>query len=177
VSLRLCLDLNIFVADILAEAAGRRDTAAQALVRVAAKGRWAGCLVHLVISVGMLDRLEAVLVRRLDLPPGLAATRREIIAGFARHGPTLTLGGTGLVPLRDVEDAHVLETALSGAADWLVTANLRDYASPARARTSLRPLDEGLVVVDAPDRRRLFVVEPRIAAGWLRDPAAVPVPS
>jgi predicted nucleic acid-binding protein len=37
------------------------------------------------------------------------------------------LGGTGVIALRDVEDLHVLEIAIAGKADFLVTANFKDF--------------------------------------------------
>ena len=56
------------------------------------------------------------------------------IRWYAQLGPTgaspqLTLGGVGVIALQDVEDAHVLETALPGKANVLVTANFRDFIS------------------------------------------------
>ncbi|KYC38258.1 hypothetical protein WA1_38630 [Scytonema hofmannii PCC 7110] len=44
-------------------------------------------------------------------------------------GPHLTLGGTGVVMLRDGEDAHVLEAAIAGRAKVLVTGNFKDFIS------------------------------------------------
>ena len=41
--------------------------------------------------------------------------------------PYLLLGGTGVLPLRDAEDRHVLEVAVAGHADVLATANLGDF--------------------------------------------------
>jgi predicted nucleic acid-binding protein len=43
--------------------------------------------------------------------------------------PQLSLGGTGVIPIRDTEDAHVLETAIAGKADVLITANFKDFIS------------------------------------------------
>ncbi len=130
--LRLCLDLNVFVADLLAEAAGRPATAARRLVGAAAAGRCALGPIQLVVSLGMLDRFEDVLARKLAVDAAAGRERRELIAAFASlgpaGGPSLTLGGTGTMPLVDAEDDHVLD----GRADWLVTANLRDFAAASR---------------------------------------------
>jgi hypothetical protein len=48
-------------------------------------------------------------------------------AGPAGDHPYLLLGGTGVLPLRDAEDRHVLEVAVAGHADVLATANLGDF--------------------------------------------------
>ena len=108
--------------------------------------------VQLVVSFGMLDRLENVLARELGLDPRLARERRELIAAFATlgpaGGPALTLGGVGTMPVLDAEDGHVLDTARAGRADWLVTANLRDFVAPSRARPRARPAGDGLAVLE-----------------------------
>jgi hypothetical protein len=49
------------------------------------------------------------------------------IRGYAQLGVSLTLGGTGVIPIQDTEDAHVLETALAARANVLVTANFKDF--------------------------------------------------
>lgn len=85
-----------------------------------------------MVSWGMLNRLQKVL--EMDLK----ATREEadaFIATIAQYaylghhatGPALTLGGVGLLPLSDAEDAHVLDTAIAGGSDILTTANFKDF--------------------------------------------------
>ncbi len=37
------------------------------------------------------------------------------------------MGGTGVIPIEDWDDRHVLETAVAGGATALVTANFRDF--------------------------------------------------
>ncbi len=51
----------------------------------------------------------------------------EAIIGYANHGPSLTLGGVGVLQIHDAEDRHVLETAWSGGADILTTADVRGF--------------------------------------------------
>lgn len=173
--LRLCLDLNVLVADLLAEAAGRRATAVRRLVAAAASGRCALGRVQLIVSFGMLDRFEDVLVRALGIDVETARERRDLVAAFASlgpdGGPSLTLGGTGTMPMIDTEDAHVADTALAGRADWLVTANLRDFIEPSRARLGARRITDRIAVIDvAGGAGRLLVVHPNVAAGWIDDP-------
>jgi hypothetical protein len=170
---RLCLDLNVLVADLLAAREGRTGTAASAVVDAVRRGECPLGPVALVISWGMLGRLEQVLCHKLGIEAATAQARCRQLARYARHGPSLTLGGTGVLPLRDVEDQHVLETALAGRADWLVTADFRDFAEPFRTRTPLRVMVPGrLAVHDAADGRRLLIAHPATAAAWLRDPDA-----
>jgi predicted nucleic acid-binding protein len=169
-TLRVCLDLNVLVANLLARAKGRQGTACQALVAAVRRGRCAAGPVQLVISWGMLDRLEDVLRHQLGIARGTAQRYRASLAALAVAGPSglppsLTLGGTGVVPLHDVEDRHVLETALAGRADWLVTANLADFIAPGDDVV----IEDRLVVRRAPPRE-LQLVHPFLAAAWLRQP-------
>jgi predicted nucleic acid-binding protein len=125
----LCLDLNIWCAALLADFKGRKNTSSQRLVQIVRSGFCSLGDVELVISWGMLERLEKVLIYNLKVKRSIARIYIEAIIGFAQLAPQLTLGGTGIVPLNDVEDAHVLETAIAGRAIILVTANFKDFLS------------------------------------------------
>ena len=67
--LRLCLDLNIWCAALLAERKRRQNTACQTLVSIARERKCFWGAVELVISWGMLNRLEKVLVKDLQVSP------------------------------------------------------------------------------------------------------------
>ena len=125
--LRLCLDLNIWVAALLADGKGRNNTASQYLVEVVRSGNSPAGSISLVVSWGMLDELRSVLIEHLNLIEETATSYTMAIEEYARLGTQLTLGGTGVIALRDTEDAHVLETAIGGRANFLVTANFRDF--------------------------------------------------
>ncbi|MBE9043648.1 PIN domain-containing protein [Pleurocapsales cyanobacterium LEGE 10410] len=125
--LRLCLDLNIWCAALLAERKRRQDTACQTLVKIVKDRECNWGRVELVISWGMLNRLEKVLVKDLQVSSLSAQMYLRSIESYTLQSPQLTLGGTGVVPLHDTEDAHVLETAVAGKAQVLVTANFRDF--------------------------------------------------
>jgi predicted nucleic acid-binding protein len=119
---RICLDLNVFVAAEIAKVKGHLETTPLRLVDACRGGRF-----DLVISRAMLDRLTGVLRRLpLQLPLELATERTELIAELAAL-PNLIVAGGGVMPLRDVEDRGVLETALAGRANYLATYNLDDF--------------------------------------------------
>lgn len=127
--LRLCLDLNIWCAALLAEFKGKQNTSCQCLVSIVREGRCSLGEVKLVISWGMLNRLQKVLTTNLQVDSNTANLYIEAIVGYAQLSPQLTLGGTGIIPIQDTEDAHVLETAIAGRAEILVTANFKDFIS------------------------------------------------
>jgi hypothetical protein len=132
--LRVCLDLNIWCGDLISERHGRTGLAAQRLVEIVRNGQSSLGPVQLIISWGMINRLRKVYVQDLGVPSNIAESLLGAIVGYAAVGPsgtspTLTLGGTGVVPLTDTEDAHVLETCLAGQAHILVTANFKDFLS------------------------------------------------
>jgi hypothetical protein len=102
-----------------------------ALVEAVGSGQSPRGPVALVVSWGMLERLRIVLARDLGFSDRDAARLVELIASYAREGPSLTLGGVGVIPIHDVEDRHVLETAWAARADILVTANLADFIQDA----------------------------------------------
>jgi hypothetical protein len=160
--LRVCLDLNIWIGAFLAEKANRADTAAQALVSAVREGRSPHGAVALVISYGMIFRLKTVLLR---LTGDMAAADRipTIIAELAEQGPSLTLGGVGVLPMDDHEDRHVLETALAGRADILVTHNLGDFIGG-----DVRELLPGRWYGATHSAHRLLIAHTYDGAAWIR---------
>ncbi|HYW11782.1 MAG TPA: PIN domain-containing protein [Longimicrobium sp.] len=164
----MCLDLNVYCAYLRGLQMGHTDTAAQALVAAVRRGDSALGPVQLVISWGMLNRLRKVWeadwgIPRADADPLLAA-----IAGYAALGPDaepphLMLGGTGLIPLRDSEDAHVLDVAVAGRADLLVTSNFKDFLD---YRKDVR--EENRIAIYHAAQHRVMIVHTYTAAQWLR---------
>jgi hypothetical protein len=73
--------------------------------------------------------------------------------------------GGGVYPIRDTEDRHVLEVAVAGDADVLVTANLADFAMNGIAR-----IGDGarLRVYAAAGRKPLLIAHPDQVRDWLR---------
>jgi hypothetical protein len=109
--LRLCLDLNIWVAALLADRKGRSNTGSQYLVEIVRSGSSPVGVVNLIISLGMLDELKSVIVEHLGLNIETAdayvlATCQGsacAIEEYAKLGAQLTLGGTGVIGLRDTD--------------------------------------------------------------------------
>lgn len=165
--LRVLLDLNIFVAYVLSLSKGRTGTASQFLVQCIRGGSCALGPLQLVVSWGMLNRLEVVLTR-LGYNPADSSGFAEAVAELSRLGPfqespSVTLGGMGVVALKDEEDAHVLNTAIAGRAGILVTANFKDFDA------SMLELVSGMVgKIKRPDHH-LLVAHPKIAARWFRE--------
>lgn len=162
--LRLCLDLNIWVAALLADRKGRTNTGSQYLVEIVRSGSSPVGVVNLIISLGMLDELKSVIVEHLGLNIETADAYVSAIEEYAKLGAQLTLGGTGIIGLRDIEDAHVLETAIAGRADFLVTANFKDFIVDRDTK------------IEIPDRHAVYyssahslqIVHPYLILEWIK---------
>jgi len=144
---RICLDLNVLVAAEIAKVKGHGETTPLRLMDACRGGRF-----DLVISRAMLDRLTEVLCRPpLRLTLELATERTEVIAELSAL-PNLIVAGGGVMPLRDVEDRGVLETALAGRAQYLATYNLDDFtASSTRDPTTGHLCVRDLVILHPRD--------------------------
>jgi predicted nucleic acid-binding protein len=160
--LRICLDLNIWLGALIADGLGRSGTATQSLVEAVRSGRCAQGPVALVVSWGMLNRLADVLAER-EIPRVTAIAWIETIAAYARQGPSLTLGGVGVLAVGDEEDRHVLETAFAGGADLLVTHNLEDFT-----RGDVDTLEAGRWYGARRGGKTLLIAHTYAAAAWLR---------
>ena len=168
--IRLCLDLNVWVADFLADRRNRRTGSSAWLVDAVRLGASAAGPVQIVVSVGMLERLQIVLIREFRLDPDFATALTARIENLAAAGPAgdhpyLLLGGTGVLPLRDEEDRHVLDVAVGGQADLLATADLADFTG-----AQFKPLRDwtGAVVYQRPTGQHLLIAHPDLATNWLR---------
>jgi len=166
--LYLCLDLNIWCAAFLAERKGAQNTASQTLVSIVKAGCVGDIPVQLIVSWGMLTRLRKVFEVDWGVSRQSVDSVIEAIIGYAGLGPLglaphLTLGGTGLMPMRDLEDAHVLETALSSHTHLLVTANFDDFLL---AKADV--LEPGKVAIVSTADAKLVVAHPFRAVEWFR---------
>jgi hypothetical protein len=133
----------------------------------------------------MLDTMQGALTR-LGLTEATAEAARNVVEASAADGvipqpPYVVLGGGGVQPMNDTEDGAVLDTAVAGAADLLITSNLRDFAPGARSA-----IDADIVRFDADgDADVLLFRHGRLAHGvviaslfaataWLLDGARPP---
>jgi predicted nucleic acid-binding protein len=86
----------------------------------------------------------------------------DVIRSYAQIQPQLILGGTGVIPIDDIEDQHVLEAALAGRANVLVTANFKDF------------LNKDIEII-IPERHSIYhspihefhIVHPYLMINWL----------
>lgn len=166
--LRLCLDLNIWCAALLADLKERQGTSSQSLVEIVRQSVCPLGSVQLVISWGMLNRLRLVLEKNLKVSRSAADLYIDTIRGYAEFnpassGPQLTLGGTGVIALSDTEDVHVLETALVGRATVLVTANFKDFIS-----NDTRIITLGRHAIHTAPTYILHIAHPYYMMDWLR---------
>ena len=134
--LRITYDVNVWVAHFLSPSKGRQGTAAQRMIRSAFAGHCRLGPVQPIISHAMLDTMQAVLMR-CGLTEAAAEAARNAVEGAAAGGivpqpPYMVLGG-GVQPMIDTEDGGVLDTAVAGAADMLITNALRDFAPGPRS--------------------------------------------
>jgi predicted nucleic acid-binding protein len=148
--IRVCLDLNVWFRQLLNEAKGRTGTHSQRIVGIVSSGRCAQGGVQLVVSHTMLSRLERALMRngasRVTAGQFIGAIETIARIGPYREPTSIVLGG-GYHPTRDAmqiaydpydpafspppidaEDGRILDTALAGGADLLVTNNMKDFA-------------------------------------------------
>ena len=142
--LRILLDVNVWVTNLMAAAKGRRGTTSQRIVSMVTSGRWGdeGREAQLVTSIGMLETLEHVL-KRQGASSDNSGAYIEAIKGIMKYGPDeldpyLVLGGREQFAMADVEDAGVLATAFASRATLLVTDNLKDFQTKESLRVDTR---------------------------------------
>lgn len=131
---RVLLDVNVWVGNIMAYDRGHKGTATQTLVSMVSSQKWGmDDRAQLVISFEMIETLETVLRRRQFTEDRIKAYTGSII-DIMKYGPDaldpyLILGGEERFAMSDVEDAGVLATAFAAGADILVTDNLGDFVT------------------------------------------------
>ena len=171
--IRIVLDVNVLVSDIVSRAGGRTGTISQKLVDAVQMHSLGGFDLQLVLSVDMLNSLEAVLLR-LGMPVHLAESATQALLMQMRHGPDaldpyLLLDQSELAfALRDREDAKVLATAFAARAQLLITDNLKDFeTADCKKILTTRVRNAGgterqlyCLVHTSPDGRRVIVAHP-----------------
>lgn len=124
--MRLVLDTAVLIAAI------RSDTGASRWLLRAALERRRG--LTLLVSVPLLIEYEAVMTRAEHLcASGLSkANVGVLLDAVAAVAEPVRLAFLWRPTLPDVDDDMVLEAAVNGRADEIVTFNLRDFASVAK---------------------------------------------
>jgi putative PIN family toxin of toxin-antitoxin system len=122
--LRLILDTDVVVAALRSDRGASRQLLYATLDR----------RFELLASVPLIIEYEAVLTRPEHLEAsGLTARQvNEVLDALVQVSIPVPLRFLWRPQLKDPADEMVLETAVNGAADWLVTFNLRHLADAAR---------------------------------------------
>ena len=182
----LCLDVNVLIADFLARRKGGSGGASSRLVDMVRDRLCALGPVQMVVSWRMLTTLRIVLQRDFQVSDEAARAICDLLAAAAEFGPLntpplLTLGGTGLPPMQDAEDAGVAETALTGGAHLLVTHDLDDFEAGPKSRLPTRRLlsrsngKAGALLICDAAKGNLLAAIPALEIGWLRGQTKPPL--
>ncbi|MCJ2138347.1 PIN domain-containing protein [Methylobacterium sp. J-026] len=177
--LRVCLDVNVWIAYLLALQQGRVGTVPMRLVAMVQAGAAGTIPLQLMVSQEMLGTLEHVL-KRLGLPDHLAEGFPQAIDGLMRVGPetldpALLTAGRDQLAMRDREDAGVLAFCMVDRVDLLVTDNLADFLTKdsERRETQLVTRTNGItrqlfvLLHERVDGVSLAVAHPIDAVAWL----------
>lgn len=121
--MRLVLDTDVLVAALRSDRGASRQLLIGALDR----------RFEVIASVPLIIEYEAVLTRPEQLAvSGLTAEEvNDVLDAFVKVSTPIRLRFLWRPRLKDPADEMVLETAVNGAADWLVTFNLRHLAQAA----------------------------------------------
>lgn len=176
---RVLLDVNVIVSNIIAHDRGHKGTASQTLVAMVSSNQW-GMLdrAQLVISFAMIETLETVL-RRIGFASERITAYSGALVDIMKYGPDgldpyLILGGEERFTMADVEDAGVLATAFGAGVDILVTDNLRDFLSKDAAVADTRTVktSSGIRILQAMRYEignvDLIVAHPFDVVDWMR---------
>ena len=87
VTARLCLDINVFMADLLSKKTRILPTAVSPIVQWVDEARFPGGAVQLVVSIPMLEQWENVLLRHFNMAPEDAAAMADSLYNLSEHGP------------------------------------------------------------------------------------------
>jgi hypothetical protein len=189
--IRLTLDINVLVSDILARRNGRRGTSASMLVDAVRDGTCPAGPVQLVTSLPIINNYSSVMQRHLGYSEQAADEKAWILEQYAIEGPMPEyphiVVGSGYVAFEteyqlraaiegfaaspDVaklfneaqDDRYVLETALAGRADIVATSDVDDFR---RGQAIL--LEREDIVLFPFAGRTIVIAKPSFVAYWLR---------
>ncbi|MFI5012685.1 MAG: PIN domain-containing protein [Hyphomicrobiales bacterium] len=178
------MDVNVWIAHLLAVQHGRRGGAASALVDIVRDMACEAGPVQLVMSWEMIATLEGVLTRLgfdeqsiSDFTSGLIQIMKTGPELFDPHLVPYLLPGAGRnLAMRDLEDAGVLASSIAARADLLVTNNLDDFALKDCERVNTREIIRpgqpakqlSALVYERNDGVSIVVAHPLDALDWLK---------
>lgn len=118
--MRVVLDTNIVVGAML-----RDGGAARAVLRLCLRGE-----VQPIVGVALFAEMEDVLSREhlFGTSSLTQAERHELFAAFLSVTQLVPIYYTWRPNLRDEADNHVVDLAVAGNAEYIVTQNERDFA-------------------------------------------------
>jgi predicted nucleic acid-binding protein len=178
-AIRVCLDVNVWIAHLLAIRNNRVGGSASGLVRIVRDMTCTAGPVQLVISWEMLGTLEGVLSGlKFDSQSILANT--AALVGIMKSGPLrfdphlLPEGGRSL-PMKDMEDAGVLASAIAARADLLIADNLDHLAIKDAERVATQTVRRRggsrrqlyALILERSDGVSLVIAHPIDAIEWL----------
>ena len=142
--MKLVMDTSAFIAGLRSPSG-----AAAELLRLTLLGR-----TEMLASVPLFIEYEAVAMREEHLAAaGLSRDQvGALLDALARVIRSIDIEFLWRPQLRDPDDEMVLEAAINGAADTIVTFNIRDFAGA--ERFGVRPMTPGEALVQL-SRRRL----------------------
>jgi hypothetical protein len=187
---RLAVDINVFVADILSSRPQGRASASTRVVEALREGWCPAGPVQFIASLPMIENFADVLRRRLGYSRSDADEKAWLLEQYALDGPMPSRPyvsvGDGYIPFETEEqlrgavesqlrpenagklfneiqdDRYVLETALAGRADILVTADLAGF----RKGGAVRFTRDDVLVFPLADRA-LVIGSPHFVSYWL----------
>jgi predicted nucleic acid-binding protein len=177
--LRVLLDVNIWLGNLIAYDRGHVGTANQELVSKLSRGEWRTSVrqSQLVASFELLDTLERVL-RRLNAPEYKIRAYVDAIPDIMRFGPEeldpyLLLAGRDQLAMHDREDAGILATAFASGTDLLITDNLDDFVTKDSVvldtqKSAVTRHRQLFAIRHQRDGVDLIVAHPFDVLGWLR---------
>lgn len=179
-TIRVCLDVNVWIAHLLAIQNERRGGSASALVNIVREMECAAGPVQLVMSWEMIATLEKVLTR-LGFDQESISDFTSSLTGIMRTGPErfdphlLPEGGRHLA-MRDIEDAGILASSIATRVDLIVTNNLNDFIIKGSSRVDTREVllpgqparQLFALVYDRNDGVSIVIAHPIDALDWLR---------
>lgn len=190
-AIRICLDINVLVADLLGTIKGKRGTASRYLVDAVRNGECDAGPVQLITSVPVIENWASVLTRKFGYDKHSAEETAWLLQDYALEGPLAIppsiMVGAGHVPFASEEeefaaaqahldasdaklfdeitdDRHVLLSAIGGKADLLATNDVDDFErGPTQAFSNRTDVILFLTIGSSP-----VIGKPSFLAYWLR---------